>query len=180
MLLPKGVAECRKETNTHNFFFVDLAGTPTPLLPDIVYFVSSNIFFECFFSHMTLLFLGSCSAYFVIKIHIILGNVLCISFCSEEHIWEVTESSEFCELHCYLPISLPGFVWIWSGHQVHRFAPQHGSRSRRVCTVTGTTPLYRVYTLSHSLAQLLSEHDFRRHMPPLAKFLILLLLRKHA
>jgi hypothetical protein len=35
--------------NTHNFFFVDLADPPSPSLPNIVCFPSSNVFFECFF-----------------------------------------------------------------------------------------------------------------------------------
>ena len=44
----KGVAERGKETNTHIFFFVGLADPPTPYLPNIVCFPSSNVFFECF------------------------------------------------------------------------------------------------------------------------------------
>ena len=43
--LIKGVAERGKETNTHFFFFADLAD---PYLPNIVCFPSSNVFFECF------------------------------------------------------------------------------------------------------------------------------------
>ena len=44
-VLAQGVAERGKETNTHFFFFADLAD---PYLPNIVCFPSSNVFFECF------------------------------------------------------------------------------------------------------------------------------------
>ena len=45
----KGVAERGKETNTHFFFsWVWLTPPPTPYLPNIVCFLSSDVFFECF------------------------------------------------------------------------------------------------------------------------------------
>ena len=57
-----------------------------------------------------------------------LENVLCLSLCSEEHTWEITESGEFCQcvLQCYLQYHCRDLCGYGSleQYQVYRFAPQ--------------------------------------------------------
>jgi hypothetical protein len=63
----------------------------------------SMFFFLCFFHHVSLLLFDSYTPDH--KIHITFKTVLCMNLCLEEHMWEITESGEFRDVHCYLQYS---------------------------------------------------------------------------
>ena len=91
---------------TLTIFFLWIWLTPPPPLPTIYSMFSKfQCFFWMFFWHMHLFFLDSCTHSFCLpihqfkKIHTTLENVVSRNLCLEEHMWEITESSEFCELH---------------------------------------------------------------------------------
>ena len=63
------LTEREKETNTHNFFSLDLAD-PHHLLPIVVCFWSSIVFFEFFFVYFFLIRVPITSAYLTINIRL--------------------------------------------------------------------------------------------------------------
>ena len=97
------------------FFFVDLADPLPPSLPNIVCFPSSNVFFGCFFV-ISIYFFSQFIYWYLLSIssptyeaHIILKSVLCMNLYLEEHMSEITESGEFCDIHCCLWY----YCWHW-------------------------------------------------------------------
>ena len=88
-----------------------------------------------------------------------------MNLCSEKHMWEITESGEFCEIHCYLNNIIVGIgadrVWahiytiLYSADSLLNVADVDGG----LCTATGTskcTPPPH----PHSLTRLRSDLNF--------------------
>jgi len=79
----------------------------TPLLPNIVCFPSSNVFFSMFFHHKNLIFLDSCTDTLYPFDHKLIRSksslkVFCAQIFMQRNIHgKITQSGKFCDFHCY-------------------------------------------------------------------------------
>jgi len=132
---------------------------------------SKNSRFQCFFfHHIGLIFLDSCteSLYscdheLTRSTHSACESVLCTNLYWEEQTWEITESGQFCDTHCYLPYHCRNWcvyslgTYLHELVQVNRFAPQCSRHWRRVVHSHRNV---KMYPSTPSLTRLRSDFDF--------------------
>jgi len=87
-----------------------------------------------------------------------------MNLCSEKHMWEITESGEFCDIHCYLQCHCRHWCGWGLGTYLHNiifhwFTPQRDRRRRRVVHSHRSVEMYPP-PHPHSLTRLCSDLNF--------------------